>query len=326
MDFYTNFSYKSNGRSFFMPRMARLKDKQSIYHVMVRSIKEVNLFEDVDDKLKYLSIIKKYMEKYKFKVYAYCLMGNHGHLMIDANGADISKVLHSINFSYAQYFNRIHNRHGHLFQDRFKSKIVDKDSYLIALSAYIHNNPKDIPGYAQSVESYPYSSLREYVNDTDEHGILDKTFLQDLLNIGKGKTMDQYIAFVKGEEDPVFETEKDAEEKVDIEFHKRENEYRSHRTILARYHLPQEVMALVADHAGYMAADIRNKNSKRFTKMRSVACYLMNCFCNIDQKRLCNLMGNITQSRVSKLCAMGVEYAHRDKEYEGIIDKLIKGA
>jgi REP element-mobilizing transposase RayT len=73
-----------------MPRMARLKDKESIYHVMVRSIKEVNLFESDDDKIRYLEIVKRYMEKYKFKVYAYCLMLNHGHLMIDANGADIS--------------------------------------------------------------------------------------------------------------------------------------------------------------------------------------------------------------------------------------------
>ena len=57
-------------------------------------------------------------------------MDNHAHLLIDANGADISKVMHGINFSYAMYFNKKYEREGHLFKDRFKSKIVDDDRYL----------------------------------------------------------------------------------------------------------------------------------------------------------------------------------------------------
>lgn len=65
-----------------------------------------------------------YQENYGFKVYGFCLMDNHAHFIIDVNGADISNIMHSINFKYAQVYNRKHKRHGHLFQDRFKSKIV----------------------------------------------------------------------------------------------------------------------------------------------------------------------------------------------------------
>ncbi len=89
-------------------------------------------------------LVKKYKDLYNFKIYGYCLMDNHSHLMIDANGADISKVMHGINFSYAMYFNRKYERDGHLFKDRFKSKIVNNDKYLKALSLYIHNNPTGI--------------------------------------------------------------------------------------------------------------------------------------------------------------------------------------
>lgn len=134
-----------------MPRSARIKYSDSIFHIMVRSIPEVPLFKEVSDKELYFYLIQKYQKQYNFKVYGYCLMGNHGHLIIDANGADISKIMHGINFSYAQKFNGIHKRRGHLFQDRFKSKIIKDDKYIITLSTYIHNNPKDIAGY----EKYP---------------------------------------------------------------------------------------------------------------------------------------------------------------------------
>jgi len=288
---------------------------------MVRSIKEVDLFEDDEDKIKYLAIIKKYIEKYKFKIYAYCLLDNHGHLMIDANGADISKIMHSINFSYAQYFNRVHRRHGHLFQERFKSKIVDQDNYLIALSAYIHNNPKDISAYGENVEEYPFSSLREYIRNTDDYCILDKTFLGSTLNLNIKANMEKYLGLIKGEEEISL-----AADFLDIEFERNENEYRSYRTILPRNHTPEAVIDFVARHTGLKREDIHIKCSRRYTKMRALGCFLMNCFCNIDQKRLCIILGNITQSRVSRLCSMGIEIAHRDKDFEGIIDKFIKGA
>ena len=89
-----------------MPRKPRVKTDDSIFHIMCKSISEVTLFRDNEDKNKYLFLIKKYKTLYNFKIYGYCLMDTHSHLMIDANGSDISKVMHGINFSYAMYFNR----------------------------------------------------------------------------------------------------------------------------------------------------------------------------------------------------------------------------
>ncbi|MCX7950644.1 MAG: transposase, partial [Clostridiales bacterium] len=96
-----------------MPRVAREKSFDSIYHIMVRSIAEVDLYKDKKDKLIYLDYMKKAQEQFEFRVYAYCLMDNHAHFVIDANGADISKIMHFINYKYAMYFNRRHERHGH---------------------------------------------------------------------------------------------------------------------------------------------------------------------------------------------------------------------
>ncbi|SKA97798.1 REP element-mobilizing transposase RayT, partial [Caloramator quimbayensis] len=120
-----------------MPRLARQKSYDSIFHVMVKSIVEAPLFKDDDDKVKFMDFVKKAQNQFEFKVYSYCLMDNHAHFIIDANGADISKIMHFINYKYAMYYNKRHERIGHLFHDRFKSLIVDSDRYLFALTAYV---------------------------------------------------------------------------------------------------------------------------------------------------------------------------------------------
>ncbi|WP_051931667.1 transposase [Clostridium sp. KNHs214] len=102
-------------------------------------------------------------------------MTNHAHFIIDPNGADISKIMHGLNFKYAITFNKIHQRVGTLFQDRFKSKVVDTDRYLVVLSAYIHNNPLKIRGYEQHPEKYRYSSLSVYLGfEKEKTGLLDE--------------------------------------------------------------------------------------------------------------------------------------------------------
>ena len=287
-----------------MPRIARVKEEAGIYHIMVRSISEVNLFNEKSDKLKYLSLIKKYQDKFQFMVYTYCLMDNHGHLMIDGNGADISRIMHSINFSYAQYYNRKYNRHGHLFQDRFKSKLIKNDRYLITLSAYIHNNPKDIPDFSDRVEDYEFSSLREYLHETNTYEVLDLSFLQDILNLKNNKQ--SYLEAVK-------KCTKEDEE-LDIEFTKIEHEYRNERKIIPRDFEPEKVVNYVANYLNMDKNMVGVKYKREYIKIRAISCFLMSCYCNISQKDICKVIGNITQTRVSKLSVIGMDLVFEDEE------------
>ncbi|MDH7565318.1 MAG: transposase, partial [Clostridiales bacterium] len=137
-----------------MPRAARKKSGGSMYHVMSRSISEIDLFRCDEDKAYYLTLLKRYTEKYYCKIYAYCLMNSHVHLYINPCGFDISSFMLSLNTAYVTYYNRRYQRHGHLFQGRFASTIVDNDTYSLTLSAYIHNNAKDLPDYAGKEELY----------------------------------------------------------------------------------------------------------------------------------------------------------------------------
>ncbi|MBF8984573.1 transposase [Lutibacter sp. B2] len=299
-----------------MPRVARIKSTDSIYHIMIRSISEINLFKENSDKLKYFSLIKKYQYKYKFKLYAYCLLDTHGHLMIDINGADISKIMHCINFCYAQYYNRKYKRHGHVFQDRFKSKIVDTDEYLIMLSAYIHNNPKDLARFKGCVEKYPFSSLKEYIHHTNEYEILDRSFLEDVLKLHNEKKLKSYLQLVSKCEDQ--------DDPLDIEFETKEYEYRSNRKIIVREQTPHKIINYVAKFLKTDKEYIYLKYSRKSTKLRALSSFLMMRFCNMTAKEICKVLGNITSGRVSNLSLIGVDMYIKDENIRRFVQGLIK--
>lgn len=289
-----------------MPRAARVKSRSGMYHIMVRSLSEFDLFRDDEDKYKYFELIKKYQYKYGFKVYSYCLMDNHGHLLIDCLGADVSKIMHVVNFCYAQYYNRKYKRRGPVFQDRFKSKPVHDRRYFITLTAYIHNNPKDLEGYADNVAGYPFSSLGDYLNETDHFNILDTSFLKSLVGFNHGDNNARYLKLVG-----VSDCE---EMEYDIEFIDPDTDYRSERTMIVRDAKPEKIIAYVANYLNQDPLGIHIKHQQGYTKLRALNCFLMSCFCGISQREICEIIGNITQSRVSKLSLKGLKIAQKDKK------------
>jgi putative transposase len=303
-----------------MPRSARIKSFDSIYHIMCRSISDVSLFRDKKDKDQYLDILKKNQELFHFKVYCFCLMNTHCHLIIDVNGADISKIFHGINQSYAFYFNRKYKRHGHVFQDRFKSVIVDSDLYLITLSGYIHANPLSIKKFKDCPEKYQYSSLGIYLGiNEDKQGLLDnksfviKKFSENSISEGR-----MYIQFV--------EQCKDKKMKETVEFKNDGTRYESSRTILPRNYEIDHIINYITTKTNCTKETLRMKNNKKSIEYRALCVFFMRCFCNYKQTDICRVIGNITQSRVSKLCVIGMEMAKSKKEYKNLVDEFIKAA
>ena len=145
-----------------MPRIPRFKGLNTTYHVIMRGNDRKNIFIREEDQIHFLETLARMKEKYNYIIEAYCLMDNHVHLLISDNENDISQIMKSINISYATYFNRVHQRVGHLFQDRFISEVITDDKYLLAVSAYIHNNPVRA-GLVKKPEDYRWSSMREYL-------------------------------------------------------------------------------------------------------------------------------------------------------------------
>lgn len=299
-----------------MPRMARKKTFDSIFHVMCRSVSEVDLFADEDDKVKYLGFIKKYQKLYEFRVYGYCLMDTHAHLIIDANGSDISKVMHSINFTYAQYFNRRHKRHGHLFQDRFKSKIVDNERYLFALSAYVHNNPTDIKEYKECPEQYRFSSLSIYLGLTsDPFELIDDGFVMSFFGKNAKEAREKYWKFVLEANDDAF--------KKEIEFSNEGSEYKSYRKILVRNMKPEKVVEYVSSKTQVNKLKLYAKYTRNVVEAKALIVILLRCLCNLKCSEICSILGNITNAGVSRLSSIGLKLIDEDERYRNVIKEFI---
>lgn len=143
-----------------MPRGPRFIFQNAFYHVFNRGINKQDIFLKDADYQVFLSKLVKLRGKYDFSLYAFCLMPNHFHLSIQTRKDSISKIMSSISTSYAMYFNRIYNHFGPVFQNRFKSILIENDAYFIKLSQYIYLNPVKA-GLAKNPVSYLYSSIRE---------------------------------------------------------------------------------------------------------------------------------------------------------------------
>lgn len=144
-----------------MPRVARNYSEIKVYHITIRGIDRQDIFFDDDDRYKFMDIIKETKEKYKYQIYVYCLMNNHVHFVIYDKEEKISKIMQSIQVSYAFYFNKKYQRIGHLFQNRFFSKIVENREYLKMVCRYIHQNP--LKAGIGRTEEYKWSSYQGYI-------------------------------------------------------------------------------------------------------------------------------------------------------------------
>lgn len=134
-----------------------------MYHLIARGNDRQNIFHSRDDYLKFLSLLGKQKETLGFYLYAYCLMTNHVHLLIERQAERIGRVMQRLLTGYSQYFNRRYRHIGHVFQGRHKAILCQSDGYLIRLVRYIHLNPVRA-GMVDTAGQYFYSSHRAYLD------------------------------------------------------------------------------------------------------------------------------------------------------------------
>jgi len=145
-----------------MARKPRIQFEGAFYHVITRGNQRQKIFKDEEDNRQYLETLAKYKDLYKYHLYAYVLMHNHVHLLIETGETPLSRILQGINQSYTAWFNKRYKTVGHLFQGRYKAILCDRDSYLLSLVKYIHLNPVRAR-LIKTPEEYPWSSHRVYI-------------------------------------------------------------------------------------------------------------------------------------------------------------------
>ena len=184
-----------------MPRTKRLDWKNAVHHVIARGIEKGSIFKDDMDRKRFISRLEKCVDQTGITVYAWALMPNHVHFLLRTGDIPLAKFMQKLLTGHANYFNKKYDRAGHLFQNRYRSILVQADRYLLKLIRYIHLNPlkAGIVTSLEELERYPW---------TGHIGILFEGLypwqaseeVLDLLSDHRSGRIAQYIKFIKEDE------------------------------------------------------------------------------------------------------------------------------
>jgi len=176
-----------------MPREARMKSSTGIYHVIMRGVNKQMIFEEDEDKLRFLQTLSKYKKVSQYQIFSYCLMDNHVHLLIKESDEALSVFMKRICTSYVRWFNNKYERIGHLFQARFQSEVVENPVSFLKVLRYIHQNPLKA-GLVENVFDSSWTSVNEYLHKSR---IVDVDYGLDLLSPNREKAIRLYIKYMQ---------------------------------------------------------------------------------------------------------------------------------
>ncbi len=188
-----------------MTRPLRIQYPNAWYHVMNRGRSRTKIFNTPEDYLVFIELLREASFQWKVKIAAYCLMSNHYHLLLQTPGANLSRCMRHINGLYTQYYNRTYRSDGPLFRGRYKSIIVDQDSYLLELIRYIHRNPLRA-GLVKRLEDYRWTSHKAYITESNQWNWLHKDFVLSMLEEHTNKQKQAYLEYIKQTESETLKT------------------------------------------------------------------------------------------------------------------------
>lgn len=178
-----------------MARPLRLEYAGAVYHVMARGQERSSIFRDAGDRERFLALVGSITRDEAWGLHAYCLMGNHYHLLIETPRGGLSRGMRSLNGRYTQWFNRKHRRHGHLFEGRFKSVLVQKEGYLLELARYLVLNPVRA-GLVSGPGEWGWSSYRATVGRTSAPDWLEVDWVLEQFARSRSDARKAYRRFV----------------------------------------------------------------------------------------------------------------------------------
>lgn len=322
-------------RGATMARPLRIEFEGAFYHVTARGNERRKIFFSKKDYGKFKEYIAEAKEKYGFILHGYVLMTNHYHLLIETPEKNLSKIMHHINSSYTTYTNVKRKRSGHLFQGRFKSIVVDKDSYLLELSRYLHLNPVRAK-LVEKPEEYRYSSYVSYIS---AHGdaLVTKSSILGMLNSNESEALKRYKSFVenamgKDVESPITKVYGGMILGSDsfvrdilkmIEEGQLEKEAVSYRRALRTNVGVETVLIEVCKHCGISREEVASAGQ---SEVRKICVYLAKKHTVATTREVGALLGDMGYAAVAKMYQRFakdlVEDKQLRKELEGLSKKL----
>ncbi len=291
-----------------MARSLRIEYEGALYHVTARGNERGKIFFTKTDYRKFKEYLAESQVKYGFVIHCYVLMTNHYHLLIETPNKNLSKIMHHMNSSYTTYINIKRKRSGHLFQGRYKAILVDKDSYLLELSRYMHLNPVRAK-MVERPEDYPYSSYDAYISGNDE--LVSVAPVLSMLSKDIDAAREKYKLFVKSAlseemESPlkgvyggmilgssafVKNTLKQIEDEL---LHKEET---SHRRALRVSYGFDDIISIVCQRYGVTLEELLSRGRN---DLRKICIYLMKKYAAETNRQIGELLGGMSSFAVAK--------------------------
>ena len=178
-----------------MARPLRIEFPGALYHVTSRGDRREPIFEDDEDRLKFMDVLAEVVKRFNWVCHVFCLMTNHYHLVVETPEGNLSKGMRQLNGMFTQASNRRHKRVGHIFQGRFKGILVDKDSYLLELARYVVLNPVRA-GMVKHPKEYPWSSYGMMVGYVLTPSWLAADGVLALFGTRRAEARRRYVQFV----------------------------------------------------------------------------------------------------------------------------------
>ena len=185
-----------------MARPLRIEYPGAFYHVFQHGLGSLKLFENSRDRVKFIEYLELANKKFSARMHCYCLMDSHYHLIVETPNGNLNRIMHTINVGYSVYYNRKRQRKGPLFMGRYKAVVVDADSYLHYLSAYIHLNPVKA-GLVSDPGDFEFSSFKYFIDKKDKPDWLVTDFILGMFGEAEQKAKRNYSKFIKDVQDYV---------------------------------------------------------------------------------------------------------------------------
>ncbi|MFW6148969.1 MAG: transposase [Atribacterota bacterium] len=274
-----------------LSRQPRIHYEGALYHIIVRGNNRSYIFRNDANKIEYLNIIKRYKRKYNFKIYSYCIMDNHAHLLIEVSEIPLSKIMQGIQQVFTWHYHNKNGTTGHIFEQRYKAFLCNKDSYLLSLIRYIHRNP--INSELQNALNYSFSSHREYCENPR---IVDVDLPLNIFSPNRSEAISRYLSFM----------EEDENTKITEMFLANPNKSNSMKSAINNVNLDKEkLIELIEKVTSTPFNSIKgNIKTKRIADIRKLYILCLHEFTNLNKTEIARLLeiknstvSNVTHSR-----------------------------
>lgn len=308
-----------------MVRLPRIEYPGALYHVITRGNQKQRIFFDDNDRRKYLDLLAALKKAYSFRLYAYVLMNNHVHLLIETGEVPLSRIMQRLTGGYTQYFNRSHRRSGHLFQGRYRAILCDKDSYLLELTRYLHLNPVRVKA-AQDPGRYRWSSYRTYLGKAEQSDWVEAAQVLAHFARNKGEAANLYQRFVldgiaEGHRDEYYEA---VEGRVlgASEFVDRVKEKSGEKDKAKLKVKPQIFLERACKVLGKKPQDVVGAaKDRQRVRLRQIVCYVGRAYTDLQVNELASVL-KVDATCVSRSVSVLELRLREDKELSSAVNRL----